>query len=97
MITCTGTLTPKTTTTPPPTTPPPGGAGSQTATPETVFSTIGSSDGQTVTGSSYILVPGEQAFSEYTLEIKLTSGNAGATTPTASNSYVGISYMGAGY
>nr|WP_080141074.1 hypothetical protein [Chlamydia suis] len=99
VVTCTGTLTPKTTT-PPPTTPPPGGAGSQTAAPVTVFSTVGSSDGQTVTGSSYILVPGEQAFSEYTLEIKLTRGDAGATTPTtanASNSYVAISYMGAGY
>lgn len=95
VVTCTGTLTPKTTTPPPTTTP--GGAGSQTAAPVTVFSTIGSSDGQTVTGSSYILVPGEQAFSEYTLEIKLTSGNAGATTPTASKSYVAISYMGAGY
>ncbi|WP_080125925.1 hypothetical protein [Chlamydia suis] len=96
-VTCTGTLTPKTTTTtPPPTTP--GGTGSQTATSETVFSIIGSSDGQTVTGSAYILVPGEQASSEYTLEIKLTSGDAGAnTTATASNSYVAISYMGAGY
>lgn len=89
-VTCTGTLTAKTTTTT-------GGTGSQTATPETVFSTIGSSDGLTVTGSSYILVPGEQAFSEYTLEMKLTSGDAGATTATASKSYVAISYMGAGY
>lgn len=89
-VTCTGTLTAKTTTTA-------GGTGSQTATPETVFSTIGSSDGLTVTGSSYILVPGEQAFSEYTLEMKLTSGDAGATTATASKSYVAISYMGAGY
>ncbi|MEB2680860.1 hypothetical protein [Chlamydia suis] len=88
-VTCTGTLTAKTTTTT-------GGTGSQTATPETVFSTIGSSDGLTVTGSSYILVPGEQAFSEYTLEMKLTSGDAGATA-TASKSYVAISYMGAGY
>ncbi|ESN89752.1 hypothetical protein Q499_0057 [Chlamydia suis MD56] len=96
VVTCTGTLTPKTTT-PPPTTTPPGGAGSQTATPVTVFSIIGSPDGQTVTGSSYILVPGEQAFSEYTLEIKLTSGDAGANTATASKSYVAISYMGAGY
>ncbi|MDD7386165.1 MAG: hypothetical protein PUG20_04140, partial [Chlamydia suis] len=96
-VTCTGTLTPKTTT--PPTTTPPGGAGSQTATPETVFSIKGSSDGQTVTGSSYILVPGEQAFSEYTLEIKLTRGDAGANpaTAAASKSYVAISYMGAGY
>ncbi|WP_087877764.1 hypothetical protein [Chlamydia suis] len=92
VVTCTGTLTAK----PKPTTTP-GGTGSQTATPVTVFSTIGSPDGQTVTGSAYILVPGEQAFSEYTLEIKLTSGNAGATTPTASKSYVAISYMGAGY
>lgn len=91
-VTCTGTLTAKTTTTPPP-----GGAGSQTATPETVFSIKGSSDGQTVTGSSYILVPGEQAFSEYTLEIKLTSGDAGANPANASKSYVAISYMGAGY
>lgn len=91
VVTCTGTLTPKTTTTPP------GGAGSQTATPVTVFSITGSSDGQTVTGSSYILVPGERASSEYTLEIKLTSGNAGANPATASNSYVAISYMGAGY
>ncbi|WP_080141711.1 hypothetical protein, partial [Chlamydia suis] len=89
-VTCTGTLTAKTTTTA-------GGTGSQTATPETVFSTIGSSDGLTVTGSSYILVPGEQAFSEYTLEMKLTSGDAGATNATASKSYVAISYMGAGY
>lgn len=89
-VTCTGTLTAKTTATP-------GGTGSQTATPETVFSIIGSPDGQTVTGSSYILVPGEQAFSEYTLEIKLTSGDAGANTATASKSYVAISYMGAGY
>ncbi|WP_082198701.1 hypothetical protein [Chlamydia suis] len=88
-VTCTGTLTAKTTTTT-------GGTGSQTATPETVFSTIGSSDGLTVTGSSYILVPGEQAFSEYTLEMKLTSGDAGATA-TVSKSYVAISYMGAGY
>lgn len=95
VVTCTGTLTPKTTTTPPTTTP--GGAGSQTAAPVTVFSTIGSSDGQTVTGSSYILVPGEQASSEYTLEIKLTSGDAGANPATASKSYVAISYMGAGY
>ncbi|WP_080128378.1 hypothetical protein [Chlamydia suis] len=96
-VTCTGTLTPKTTTTtPPPTTP--GGTGSQTATPVTVFSTIGSPDGQTVTGSAYILVPGEQASSEYTLEITLTSGNAGANTAAnASKSYVAISYMGAGY
>lgn len=96
-VTCTGTLTAKT---PPTTTPPttPGGTGSQTATPETVFSIKGSSDGQTVTGSSYILVPGEQAFSEYTLTMTLTSGDAGATTPTtASKSYVAISYMGAGY
>lgn len=91
-VTCTGTLTAKTTTTPPP-----GGAGSQTATPETVFSIKGSSDGQTVTGSSYILVPGEQASSEYTLEIKLTSGDAGANPANASKSYVAISYMGAGY
>lgn len=91
-VTCTGTLTPKTTTPPPP-----GGAGSQAATSETVFSIIGSSDGQTVTGSSYILVPGEQASSEYTLEIKLTSGDAGSTNATASKSYVAISYMGAGY
>ena len=97
-VTCTGTLTAKTPTPPPPTPPPPGGAGSQAATSETVFSIIGSSDGQTVTGSSYILVPGEQASSEYTLEIKLTKGDAGATTPTtASKSYVAISYMGAGY
>lgn len=98
-VTCTGTLTakPTTTTTTPPTTPP-GGAGSQTATPVTVFSIKGSSDGQTVTGSSYILVPGEQAFSEYTLAMTLTSGDTGATTPTtASKSYVAISYMGAGY
>lgn len=98
-VTCTGTLTAKTTATAGGTgsqTTPPGGSGSQTATPETVFSIIGSPDGQTVTGSSYILVPGEQAFSEYTLEIKLTSGNAGATA-TASKSYVAISYMGAGY
>lgn len=94
VVTCTGTLTPKTTT-PPPTTTPPGGAGSQTATPETVFSTTGSPDGLTVTGSSYILVPGEQAFSEYTLEMKLTSGDAGAAN--VSKSYVAISYMGAGY
>ena len=94
-VTCTGTLTakPKTTTT---TT---GGSGSQAAAPdpETVFSITGSSDGLTVTGSSYILVPGEQASSEYTLEIKLTSGDAGANTATASKSYVAISYMGAGY
>lgn len=96
-VTCTGTLTAKPTTTTPPTTPP-GGAGSQTATPVTVFSIKGSSDGQTVTGSSYILVPGEQAFSEYTLAMTLTSGDTGATTPTtASKSYVAISYMGAGY
>lgn len=104
-VTCTGTLTakPKTTTT---TTggsgsqaATPGGAGSQAAAPdpETVFSITGSSDGLTVTGSSYILVPGEQASSEYTLEIKLTSGDAGANTATASKSYVAISYMGAGY
>ena len=94
VVTCTGTLTAKTTTT----TATPGGTGSQTATSETVFSIIGSPDGQTVTGSSYILVPGEQASSEYTLEIKLTKGDAGATTPTtASKSYVAISYMGAGY
>ncbi|WP_080128883.1 hypothetical protein [Chlamydia suis] len=91
-VTCTGTLTPKTTTTPPP-----GGTGSQTATPETVFSIKGSSDGQTVTGSAYILVPGEQAFSEYTLAMTLTSGDAGANPATASKSYVAISYMGAGY
>nr|WP_257616617.1 hypothetical protein [Chlamydia suis] len=93
-VTCTGTLTakPKTTTT---TT---GGTGPQTATPETVFSIKGSSDGQTVTGSSYILVPGEQAFSEYTLAMTLTRGDAGAnTTANASKSYVAISYMGAGY
>lgn len=91
VVTCTGTLTakPKTTTT--------GGSGSQAATPETVFSIKGSSDGQTVTGSSYILVPGEQAFSEYTLAMTLTSGDTGATAPTASKSYVAISYMGAGY
>lgn len=94
-VTCTGTLTPKTTTTPPTTTT--GGTGSQTATSETVFSIKGSSDGLTVTGSSYILVPGEQAFSEYTLEMKLTSGDTGATTANASKSYVAISYMGAGY
>lgn len=98
-VTCTGTLTakPKTTATTPPTTT--GGTGSQAATSETVFSTTGSPDGLTVTGSSYILVPGEQAFSEYTLEIKLTSGNAGANpaTAAASKSYVAISYMGAGY
>lgn len=97
-VTCTGTLTakPKTTATTPPTTT--GGTGSQAAAPETVFSIKGSSDGQTVTGSSYILVPGEQAFSEYTLEIKLTSGDAGANTAAnASKSYVAISYMGAGY
>lgn len=89
-VTCTGTLTakPKTTTA--------GGAGPQTATSETVFSITGSSDGQTVTGSSYILVPGEQASSEYTLAMTLTSGDAGATA-TASKSYVAISYMGAGY
>lgn len=95
-VTCTGTLAPKTTTPPPTTTT--GGTGPQTATPETVFSIIGSPDGLTVTGSAYILVPGEQASSEYTLEIKLTKGDAGATTPTtASKSYVAISYMGAGY
>lgn len=99
-VTCTGTLTakPKTTATTPPATP--GGTGSQAATPVTVFSIIGSPDGQTVTGSSYILVPGEQAFSEYTLEIKLTRGDAGAnpaTAAAASKSYVAISYMGAGY
>ncbi len=101
-VTCTGTLTakPKTTTTAGGTgsqTATPGGAGSQAATPVTVFSIKGSSDGQTVTGSSYILVPGEQAFSEYTLEIKLTSGDAGANPANASKSYVAISYMGAGY
>lgn len=96
-VTCTGTLTakPKTTATTPPTTP--GGAGSQAAAPETVFSIKGSSDGQTVTGSSYILVPGEQASSEYTLTMTLTSGDAGANPATASKSYVAISYMGAGY
>lgn len=91
-VTCTGTLTakPKTTTA--------GGAGPQTATSETVFSITGSSDGQTVTGSSYILVPGERASSEYTLAMTLTSGNAGANTAAnASKSYVAISYMGAGY
>ena len=93
VVTCTGTLTAKTTTT----TATPGGTGSQTATSETVFSIIGSPDGQTVTGSSYILVPGEQASSEYTLEMTLTSGNAGANPATASKSYVAISYMGAGY
>lgn len=104
VVTCTGTLTAKTTTATPggtgSQTTPPGGSGSQTAAPETVFSIKGSSDGQTVTGSAYILVPGEQAFSEYTLTMTLTSGNAGATTPTtanASKSYVAISYMGAGY
>lgn len=97
-VTCTGTLTAKPTTTTTTPTTPPGGAGSQTATPVTVFSIKGSSDGQTVTGSSYILVPGEQAFSEYTLAMTLTSGDTGATTPTtASKSYVAISYMGAGY
>lgn len=89
-VTCTGTLTAKTTTTA-------GGTGSQAATPETVFSIKGSSDGLTVTGSAYILVPGEQASSEYTLEIKLTSGDAGANPANASKSYVAISYMGAGY
>lgn len=98
VVTCIGTLTAKTTTTT-------GGSGSQTATtggsgsqaadPETVFSITGSSDGLTVTGSSYILVPGEQASSEYTLEMKLTSGDAGAAN--VSKSYVAISYMGAGY
>lgn len=94
-VTCTGTLTPKT----PPTLPTTGGTGSQAATPKTVFSIIGSSDGQTVTGSSYILVPGEQASSEYTLAMTLTSGDAGANpaTAAASKSYVAISYMGAGY
>ena len=97
-VTCTGTLTPKTTATTPPTTPTTGGTGSQAATPKTVFSIKGSSDGQTVTGSSYILVPGEQAFSEYTLAMTLTSGDTGATTAAnASKSYVAISYMGAGY
>lgn len=103
-VTCTGTLTakPKTTTTTTTggsgsQTTTPGGAGSQTAASETVFSITGSSDGLTVTGSSYILVPGEQASSEYTLEIKLTSGDAGSTNATASKSYVAISYMGAGY
>lgn len=97
-VTCTGTLTakPKTTTPPTPTTT--GGTGSQTATSETVFSTVGSPDGLTVTGSSYILVPGEQASSEYTLAMTLTSGDTGATTAAnASKSYVAISYMGAGY
>ncbi|MEB2689984.1 hypothetical protein QJQ14_01505 [Chlamydia suis] len=94
-VTCTGTLTAKPKTT---TTATPGGTGSQAATPEPVFSTVGSPDGLTVTGSSYILVPGEQASSEYTLEIKLTSGDAGTTTAAnASKSYVAISYMGAGY
>ncbi|WP_080129271.1 hypothetical protein [Chlamydia suis] len=92
-VTCTGTLAPKTT--PPPTTTTTGGTGPQAATPEPVFSIIGSPDGQTVTGSSYILVPGEQASSEYTLEMKLTSGDAGAAN--VSKSYVAISYMGAGY
>lgn len=101
-VTCTGTLTakPKTTTTTGGSgsqTATPGGSGSQAADPETVFSITGSSDGLTVTGSSYILVPGEQASSEYTLEIKLTSGDAGSTNATASKSYVAISYMGAGY
>lgn len=91
-VTCTGTLTATTTTATP------GGTGSQAATPEPVFSIIGSPDGQTVTGSAYILVPGEQASSEYTLAMTLTSGDTGATTPTtASKSYVAISYMGAGY
>ncbi|WP_080126495.1 hypothetical protein [Chlamydia suis] len=93
-VTCTGTLTPKTTTTTTPTTTT-GGTGPQAAASETVFSIIGSSDGQTVTGSSYILVPGEQASSEYTLAMTLTSGDAGAAN--VSKSYVAISYMGAGY
>ncbi len=82
-VTCTGTLTEKTT----------GGTGSN---PETLFSVVGSSDGLTVVGSFYILVPGEKAFSEHTLELKLTTGTAG-TAATASKSYVAISYMGAGY
>lgn len=105
-VTCTGTLAPKTPPPPPTTTTggsgsqaaTPGGSGSQAAASETVFSITGSSDGLTVTGSSYILVPGEQASSEYTLAMTLTSGDTGATTPTtASKSYVAISYMGAGY
>ncbi|ADH20506.1 hypothetical protein [Chlamydia trachomatis] len=70
------------------------------AEPSPVFSVVGSSDGKTIVGSAYILVPGDKALSEHTLTLALTPGeNTGVspTSATASKSYVAISYMGAGY
>ncbi|MBQ8498429.1 hypothetical protein [Chlamydia sp.] len=106
VVTCTGILKEKTTTTTTrssgsqPAASPVAPAGSPPKDPdasETVFTIVGSS-GQTLLGSSYILVPGDKASSEHTLELKLTTGDAGSTTDaTASKSYVAISYMGAGY
>lgn len=70
------------------------------AEPSPAFSVVGSSDGKTIVGSAYILVPGDKALSEHTLTLALTPGeNTGVspTSATASKSYVAISYMGAGY
>lgn len=105
VVTCTGTLTKKSDSTSA------GGdvaaqptsgdaADPNPAEPSPAFSVVGSSDGKTVVGSAYILVPGDKALSEYTLTLALTPGeNTGVspTSATASKSYVAISYMGAGY
>lgn len=68
--------------------------------PSPAFSVVGSSDGKTVVGSAYILVPGDKALSKHTLTLALTPGKnteVSPTSATASKSYVAISYMGAGY
>nr|AAZ39904.1 hypothetical protein CT049 [Chlamydia trachomatis] len=104
-VTCTGTLR-KTTT------PESGDVGAQPTSgdataptdpePSPAFSVVGSSDGKTVVGSAYILVPGDKALSEHTLTLALTTNENTEVNPTsvtdpASKSYVAISYMGAGY
>lgn len=105
VVTCTGTLTKKSDSTSS------GGdvaaqptsgdaADPNPAEPSPAFSVVGSSDGKTVVGSAYILVPGDKALSEHTLTLALTPGeNTGVspTSATTSKSYVAISYMGAGY
>lgn len=105
VVTCTGTLTKKSDST--------SSGGDVAAQPTSgdaadpnpaetspAFSVVGSSDGKTVVGSAYILVPGDKALSEHTLTLALTPGeNTGVspTSATTSKSYVAISYMGAGY
>ncbi|ROT54453.1 hypothetical protein DU12_0051 [Chlamydia trachomatis] len=57
------------------------------AEPSPVFSVVGSSDGKTIVGSAYILVPGDKALSEHTLTLALTPGENTGVSPTSATGF----------